>query len=186
MMENVEPSSPPAWARLMIQQMAQAAANQEESARAQEERIRQLEELIQTNVPVRPTQAADATHETHDRSRETNEDPNQGPVDTNRTRRPRARLPDPPTFKGTRTEWPVFRMSIENKLLLDAEALGDERACLLYVYSRLEGNASKNTVAFMQHRRANGNASDLIQYLENIYGDPNIKKRATQRLREIR
>lgn len=185
-MENVEPPSPPAWARLMIQQMAQAAANQEESARAQEERIQQLEELIQTNVPARPTMAADTTHETHNRSLEANEGLDQSPVGTNPTRRPRARLPDPPTFKGIRTEWPVFRMSIENKLLLDADALGDEQACLLYVYSRLEGNASKNTVAFMRHRRADGTASDLIQYLENIYGDPNIKKRATQRLREIR
>jgi hypothetical protein len=77
-------------------------------------------------------------------------------------------------------------MAIENKLLVDSEAIGDEQACLLYVYSRLEGNASKNTVAFMQHRRQDGKAQDLILYLENMYGDPNLKRRATQRLREMK
>jgi hypothetical protein len=77
-------------------------------------------------------------------------------------------------------------MAIENKLLVDLEAIGDDQACLLYVYSRLEGNASKNTVAFMQHRRQDGRAQDLILYLENMYGDPNLKRRATQRLREMK
>jgi hypothetical protein len=77
-------------------------------------------------------------------------------------------------------------MAIENKLLVDSEAIGDDQACLLYVYSRLEDNASKNTVAFMQHRRQDGRPQDLILYLENIYGDPNLKRRATQRLREMK
>ena len=73
----------------------------------------------------------------------------------------------------------MFRIAIKNKLLVDSDALGDSRACLLYVYSRLEGNASKNTVVFIQYRRQDGKAKDLILYLENIYGDLNLKRRAT-------
>ncbi|KAI3122130.1 hypothetical protein CBS147326_8957 [Penicillium roqueforti] len=177
MNENAERSEPPEWAKVMIQRLVQSTASQEEIARAQEERIKKLEELVRTNVTAR---------EESNKNDETKNESTQGISKTRPTTRPRPRLPDPAAFKGVRVEWPVFKLSIENKLVIDQDALGNDQACMLYVYSRLEGNASKNTVAFMQYRRANGTAKELLQYLEGIYGDPNIKKRATQRLREIR
>lgn len=170
----------PDWARALIEQNA-SLLNQNatlvdqlnEYERRMDARIRVLE----GNPPqLRTTTTPEAAIQTP-----LPDSPRTEPV-----RRPRPRLPDPSPFKGNRAEWPVFRMAIENKLLVDAEAIGDDCACLLYVYSRLEGNASKNTVAFMQHRRQDGKAQDLIQYLENMYGDPNLKRRATQRLREMK
>ncbi|KAJ5874811.1 retrotransposon gag protein [Penicillium soppii] len=42
--------------------------------------------------------------------------------------------------------------------------------------------ALKNTTTFMRERRENGTPEDLLSYLERIYGDPNVKARAVQRL----
>jgi hypothetical protein len=163
----------PQWARILLDQNMSLVKQLNEYEQRMEVRVQAIEGK-------RPPPNNTTTHAT---AIETPlpESPRSEPI-----RRPRPRLPDPPTFKGSRGDWPVWRMAIENKLLVDSEAIGDDRACLLYVYSRLEGNASKNTVAFMQHRRQDGSPHDLILYLDNIYGDPNLKKRATQRLREMK
>jgi hypothetical protein len=172
---NIESSSPPRWAQMLMQQIAHSTATQEERAEAQDERIKQLEELLRKATP---TQSS------------TEPLPEQHEVTTDKiepeTRYPRARLPDPATFKGTRSEWPVFRTAIENKIALDAKAIGDLRAQFLYVFSRLEGIASKNVVTFVRQHRENGDPRELIQYLEGIYGDPNATARAAQRLRDLR
>lgn len=170
----------PDWARALIEQNASLLNQNAALVDQLNDHERRMDARIRALEGRRPQPSNTKTQQT---AVETPlpDSPRSEPV-----RRPRPRLPDPPTFKGSRTDWPVFRMAIENKLLVDSEALGDDRACLLYVYSRLEGNASKNTVAFMQHRRQDGKAQDLILYLENIYGDPNLKRRATQRLREMK
>lgn len=177
----METNEMPVWARALIEQLSNHHHQLVDQQAQQNERFLRIEEqLFRQGTPA----ISDRTTPNLPEGATTTplpDSPQSEPV-----RRPRSRLPDPPTFKGSRTDWPVFQMAIENKLLVDSEALGDDRACLLYVYSRLEGNASKNTVAFMQHRRQNGKAQDLIQYLENIYGDPNLKRRATQRLREMK
>jgi hypothetical protein len=52
----------------------------------------------------------------------------------------------------------------------------------MYVFSRLEKLAWKNSGTFMKLRRNTGNPQELLQYLESIYGDLNIKARAARRL----
>jgi hypothetical protein len=177
MESNIESTSPPMWAQMLMQQLTRSAATQEERAEAQNERIKQLEELLQKTTPTQSS--IESLPEQHEATTYTYKTGHEN-------RYPRARLPDPTTFKGIRSEWPVFRTAIENKIALDARAIGDSRAQFLYVFSRLEGIASKNVVTFVRQHRENGDPQELIQYLESIYGDPNATARAAQRLRDLR
>lgn len=117
MNENAERLEPPEWAKVMMQRLVQSTASQEEIARAQEERIKKLEELVRTNVTAR---------EESNKNDETKNESTQGISKTRPTTRPRPRLPDPAAFKGVRAEWPVFKLSIENKLVIDQDALGND------------------------------------------------------------
>jgi exonuclease VII large subunit len=96
--------------------------------------------------------------------------------------RPRAMLPNPAMFSGTVSDWPSWRILIENKLRVDGMCLGSPADQCAYIYSRLEKMALKNTSTFMRERREDGTPDDLLHYLERIYGDPNVKARAVQRL----
>lgn len=158
----------PAWARNMIQQLSEATATQNE-------RIQRLEARLQAATP-EPT--ASPTPETTAASsfiREANE-----------ARRPRTRLPDPPLFAGDRHDWSAWRVSIENKLAIDAAAIGGPPEQFLYVFSRLEKNAWKNVTTFVRKHRENGDPTALLQYLEMLYGDPNAAARAARRLHQLR
>jgi hypothetical protein len=101
-------------------------------------------------------------------------------------RRPRARLPDPAKFAGDRADWPAWKTTMENKLMVDGSAVGELADQFLYVYSRLEGNAWKNVTTFVTLRRSNGTPSAFFTYLESLYGDPNAKTRAASRLHELK
>lgn len=101
--------------------------------------------------------------------------------------RPRTRLPDPPTFSGDRNEWPSWKVAMENKLLVDQEALGDEVTQFLYVYSRLAGSAARNVTSFVsRHRLEPGGLSRFLAHLGTLYGDPNVANRAANQLHTIR
>jgi hypothetical protein len=75
---------------------------------------------------------------------------------------------------------------MENKLAVDSEAIGSLQDQFAYVFSRLEKIALKNTNSFVKTQRNDREPRQLLDYLENIYGDPNIKARAARRLHLIR
>ena len=62
---------------------------------------------------------------------------------------------------------------MENKLAVDGEAIGSRRDQLLYVFSRLEKLAWKNSATYVKHCQNEDGPEDLLNYLERIYGDLN-------------
>jgi hypothetical protein len=71
------------------------------------------------------------------------------------------------------------------KLSVDSEALGYPQENFMYVFSGLEKLTWKNTGTFLKPRRNTGEPQALLDYLEHIYGNPNIKARAARRLHQI-
>lgn len=172
-----------------MQQIAQSHAAQESVAKAQnernaaqdarsvaqEERIQRLEALLQRVVI--PSES------TPERSRIEVEPEERREVEV---RRPRARLPDPATFTGNTTDWPTWRIIMENKLSVDGPAIGSPQEQFIYIFSRLEKLALKNTGTYVKMRRMDGTPQELLDHLEGIYGDPNSKARAARRLHQMR
>ena len=189
-MQHQESTSPPAWAQTLLQQMAQTQAMQNEERErrsqqdaAQEERIRRLEAMLDQQTLLTATTTINEEQTTPARSATES-----GP-EYQRTEpiyRPKARLPDPVLFGGNTNDWPTWRVTIENKLSVDGEAIGSPQDQFIYVFSRLEKLAWKNSGTFVKLRRNTGDPQALLNYLENIYGDPNIKARAARRLHQIR
>jgi hypothetical protein len=181
-------AAPPTWMQAFMQQMtergehtqAQLLTMQQQST-AQNERIEQLEALLQLQQAA-PPQTEERTPTT------TDENPPmvEAEAPTVSTRRPRARLPDPPLFGGNRVDWPAWRITMENKLAEDAQSIGDTSSQFRYVFSRLEKTAWKNMATFVRESGNQGTPAELLQYLERVYGDPNLTARAAQRLQTLR
>jgi hypothetical protein len=89
-------------------------------------------------------------------------------------------------FAGSSSEWPSWRIVIENKLAVDGEAIRSSQDQFTYVFSHLEKMALKNTNSFVKMQQNNREPQQLLNYLENIYRDLNIKVRAVRRLHLIR
>ena len=171
-MDDIGSSSPPQWAQTLLQQMA-------ERSQQQDDRIQRLETLLlQQNTPQL------STAETEDVQPRTTSDEPTAP--TGAIRRPRARLPDPAMFGGNTSEWPTWRITIENKLDVDGDAIGPPRDQFAYVFARLEKTAWKNAGTFVRIHRENGTPEALLNYLKNMYGDPNVSARAARRLYQMR
>jgi hypothetical protein len=64
--------------------------------------------------------------------------------------RPKARLPDPALFGGNTSNWSTWRVMMENKLSVDREAISIPQDQFMYVFSRLEKLAWKNSGTFMK------------------------------------
>jgi hypothetical protein len=171
--------APPTWARALIQQIEAGQLAQQQRAAAQDERIRQLEDVLVRQAASTPTEG-NAT--------ETTALPTPNPIDSISTtvRRPRPRLPDPPPFAGSVNDWSTWRITMENKLAVDGEAIGQKQDQFMYVFSRLEKLAWKNTGTYVKHSRDTAGPEDLLAYLEGIYGDPNAQSRAARRLHQIK
>jgi hypothetical protein len=151
----------PAWAQTLLQQMK--TQNEQQNVR-----IATLEQSLkeaQSKTPETPA-TPHALEKTH--------------------KRPRSRLPDPSKFNGDRTEWQAWKATMENKLLVDGDAIGNPAERFLYIYSRLEGNAWKNVTTFVTLRRDSGTPESFFDYLERLYGDPNGKTRAAGRLHGLK
>jgi Retrotransposon gag protein len=103
-------------------------------------------------------------------------------------KRPKPTLPDPPKFSGKRTEWGAWKLEMKLKLRVDAAAIGGPVEQLIYVYSRLEGDAWQMTKSYVEAAADSptANPADLIAYMERAYGDPNQKERATNKLSSMR
>jgi hypothetical protein len=190
-MQHHESSSPPAWAQTLLQQMAQTQAMQNEERErhsqqeaAQEERIRRLEAMLDQQASLTATTTTTTEGQTTPARSATEPAPERQRMET--VYRPRARLPDPVLFGGNTNDWPTWRVTIENKLSVDGEAIGSPQDQFMYVFSRLEKLAWKNTGTFVKLRRNTSEPQALLNYLENIYGDPNVKARAARRLHQIR
>lgn len=183
-MVSSEASSPPSWAQTILQQLAQSSATQEsfvqqfaQNSAAQDERIKRLEETIQrmSTATVNESTLAQLRTEAEAKQRQEVE-----------VHRPRARLPDPAMFAGSTTDWPTWRITMENKLSVDGLAIGSPQEQFIYIFSRLEKLAWKNTGTYVKMRRNEGTPQELLDHLESIYGDPNSKARAARRLHQIR
>lgn len=191
-MQHQESTSPPAWAQTLLQQMAQTQAmqNDERERRnqqdaAQEERIRRVEAMLEQQALLTATTTATTNDGQATPARSATESAPE-PRRMEIVYRPKARLPDPKLFGGSTSDWPTWRISMENKLSVDGEAIGSPQDQFIYVFSRLEKLAWKNTGTFVKLRRNTGEPQALLDHLENIYGDPNIKARAARRLHQIR
>jgi hypothetical protein len=75
---------------------------------------------------------------------------------------------------------------MENKLAVNGEAIGSWQDQFMYVFSRLEKLAWKNTGTYVKHSRDTAGPDDLLAYLEGMYGDPNAQSRAARRLHQIK
>ena len=62
---------------------------------------------------------------------------------------------------------------MENKLAVDGDAIGSKTDQFIYIFSRLEKLAWKNTGTYVKHYRDTGTLEDLLEHLESIYSDPN-------------
>lgn len=168
--------------RQMMQQMMQQMMNQQS---ASEQRFRLLEDMVQSSqrtpseTPSNTPQNASATEA------ETTNIAGPPHIEVVAERR-RARLPNPAMFSGTIADWPSWRITIENKLAVDGLAIGSSSDQCAYIYSRLEKSAWKNMTTFMRERRLNGTPHDMLEYMERIYGDPNMRARAARRLHQLR
>ena len=190
-MQHQESTSPPGWAQTLLRQLAQTQAMQNEERErhyqqeaAQDERMRRLEAMLERQALLATTTTATNEGQATPARSATESVPI--PPRTEIIHRPKPRLPDPKLFGGSTSDWPTWRISIENKLSVDGEAIGSPQDQFIYVFSRLEKLAWKNTGTFVKLRRDTGEPQALLDYLENIYGDPNVKARAARRLHQIR
>ncbi|KAJ5471895.1 retrotransposon gag protein [Penicillium diatomitis] len=171
--------APPAWAQAMMQQIEEGQRAQQQRTAAQDERIRQLENILARQTANSPTLGSVT---------ETTTEPTPNPAESISTtaRRLRPRLPDPPFFAGNVNDWGTWRITIENKLAVDGAAIGSRQDQFMYIFSRLEKLAWKNTGTYVKHSRDTAGPDDLLAYLEGIYGDPNAQSRAARRLYQIK
>ncbi|KAJ5583166.1 retrotransposon gag protein [Penicillium sp. DV-2018c] len=80
----------------------------------------------------------------------------------------------------------ALMQQMENKLDVDGEAIGSPHDQFMYIFSRLEKLAWKNTGTFVKHRRSEGDPVEILEYLERIYGDPNAQARAARKLHQMK
>jgi hypothetical protein len=104
------------------------------------------------------------------------------------TPKPRASLPHPPTFSGSKSQWRGWKLEMEGKIEEDALAIGSLRAQLRYIFMRLEGAAKTNVTTFykMQLKQELPNPHGLLERLDILYGERNRKQKAIQNLHAIR
>lgn len=171
-----ESNSPPRWVQTLLQRIDERAHQQEQLVASQNERIQRMEELMAArNTPLFSTAESEIPPE-----------PVAPATISEPVRRPRARLPDPAMYAGNVNDWSTWRITMENKLAVDGEAIGAPQDQFAYVFSRLEKVAWKNAGTFVRVHREHGTAEALLDYLEKMYGDPNARSRAARRLHQIR
>jgi hypothetical protein len=104
------------------------------------------------------------------------------------TARPKAILPNPPKFDGTRSEYEGWRSLIRDKVDIDGEAIGSARNQFIYVASRLEGKGLQLALTFITVNRdaSDASATRLLDYLDSIFGDRHKAQRAVETLRTMK
>jgi len=107
---------------------------------------------------------------------------------TGQVSKPRHSLPHPPMFSGLKSQWRGWKLEMEGKIEEDADAIGNARSQLRYIYSRLEGGAKTNITTFFEMELGKGaqNPQALLERLDILYGERNRKEKAIQALHSIR
>lgn len=91
-------------------------------------------------------------------------------------------------FSGLKSQWRGWKLEIEGKIEEDANAIGNEKSQLRYIYSRLEGSAKTNVSTFFEAalKKEPPNPQVLLDRLDILYGERNRKDKAIQALHSIR
>ena len=176
---------PPDWMQAFMARQEQQLAQQQQQMQAlreqQREQVQALQNaLAQTNETVQALQQPAPT-----------------PMDTPRpptptlapgTARPKAILPNPPKFDGTRSEYEGWRSLIRDKVDIDGEAIGSARNQFIYVASRLEGKGLQLALTFITVNRdaPDASATRMLDYLDSIFGDRHKAQRAVETLRTMK
>lgn len=102
--------------------------------------------------------------------------------------RPRPKLPKLAKFSGKRSEWKAWEMDAYSKLAIDGGAIGTARDQFAYIYASLETDAKNMVTAYYSANRQVATASGevFIEYLATVFGNPNQKEEAANRLRSLR
>jgi hypothetical protein len=102
--------------------------------------------------------------------------------------RPKAILPNPPKFDGTRSEYEGWRSLIRDKIDIDGEAIGSARNQFIYVASRLEGKGLQLALTFITLNRdaPDASATRMLDYMDSIFGDRHKAQRAVETLRTMK
>ncbi|KAF4475965.1 Transposon Tf2-8 polyprotein [Colletotrichum fructicola Nara gc5] len=120
----------------------------------------------------------------------TNEGISPTPVNVLKTQssKPRHSLPHPPMFNGLKSQWRGWKLEMEGKIEEDADAIGNMKSQLRYIYTRLEGSAKTNITTFyeLELGKEYPRPQALIRRLDLLYGERNRKDKAIQALHTIR
>src|SRR5271163_3788646 len=110
------------------------------------------------------------------------------PTPTPGAARPKAILPNPPKFDGTRSEYERWRSLIRDKVDIDGEAIGSARNQFIYVASRLEGKGLQLALTFITVNRdaSDASATRMLDYMNSIFGDRHKAQRAVETLRTMK
>jgi len=102
--------------------------------------------------------------------------------------RPKAILPNPPKFDGTRSEYEGWRSLIRDKVDIDREAIGFSRNQFIYIASRLKGKGLQLALIFITVNRDAPDASTtrILDYMDSIFGDRHKAQCAVETLRTMK
>jgi hypothetical protein len=98
-----------------------------------------------------------------------------------------AKLPDPTLFAGDRTVFDDWLVQIKNKLRGNADSYPSEDLKIIYVSSRLTGNALALTNPRMDEDSPNRyrQLSELYDHLKELYSDPNKMQNARREFHKL-
>ena len=97
----------------------------------------------------------------------------------------RKRLSDISKFDGSRKEYPMWKVEVDNKLRIDGAVIGTPQDQAAYLFSRMEAKAQVMVVSFYQNQPG-CNAATFVRHLNSVYIDPNTATRALNRLQAMK
>ncbi|KAI0993648.1 hypothetical protein K3495_g14537 [Podosphaera aphanis] len=100
----------------------------------------------------------------------------------------REKLPILEKFSGNKLDWDEWHLAAKHKLTKDGSAIGNKFDLFTYIFSRLEGSASRlvSSHASMLTDNKSGDGWEFLKYLDTIFGDSNKRKKAVQLLFNVK
>ena len=174
---NQQGNSPPQWLQAFQQQMIQSFNDKmNQMAQQMTQRIDTIDQ--RTRQPAEPSVASPIpTDQTTTTTRVTEPIPTPLSDAPTQPKRPKHALKDLSTFTGKRSEWPAWKDEAIGKLTIDGAAIGGSMEQFSYLRSCIGGNAARTILTYVQSRRATRTSTpqDLLNYMEDIYGDNNAE-----------
>ncbi|KAK9778912.1 putative pol-like protein [Seiridium cardinale] len=101
---------------------------------------------------------------------------------------PKSKLPDPPKFSGSATDFDSWLLEIDGKMAVDATAIGEPQAQFRYWFSRLEPKAQRVVAPHVRYAERTGNwdYSPMRTTLIRINEDPLKPRKAANQLRDLK